>query len=822
MPMRPDSTLQPSPTAHSGSEAARHRRVEESLRRRVAELTALHRVGAACAHARSEDELLAEVTRAVAEGLYPDNCGVLLVDRARGVLRHHHSFSLTSPTASADDIPLGVGVCGWVAASGTPRVIHDTAAEPDYLSLDPAMRSEVCVPVRIGGAVVAVLDAESGTRNAFGADDVSVLTTAASLLGNALERLRAAEAHRQSDSFLHLVWESAADGIRMTDGLGTVLRANPAYCRMVGRPEAEVVGCSLADVYAPVRRDGILCEYRERFQTRTVHPKYEAEVELWDGSGRWFEVTSVFLETSDQPRLLSLFRDITDRKRAESALRERENLLGNILATIPGSVFWKDRNGVFLGCNERFALDLGFASPEEVVGKVDYDLSVTREEADFFVACDQRVMATGEPLLNIEETQHRPDGSQAVLLTSKVPLRDETGAAVGVLGVYHNITERKQLEEQYRQSQKLEAVGRLAGGIAHDFNNLLTVINGYSDLLLSVGTGDRTQDAAAAIRDAGERAAALTRQLLAFSRKAIIEPKILDLNEVVARTERLLRRLIGEDVALATDLDSRPTWVRADAGQLEQVLLNLAVNARDAMPGGGRLTITTREVEFGVGAPDVPPGRYAELAVSDTGCGMNEDLKANIFEPFFTTKEVGKGTGLGLATVYGIVKTCGGHIRVDSKPGAGTRFTILIPFTTDMPTGPLSGLKGLAPRGAETLLLVEDEESVRRFARIALQAQGYKVLEAGDGTEALRVADEFAGRIDLLVTDVVMPEMGGRLVADALRSRRPELRVLYVSGYTDDEVVRHGVSEAEVHFLSKPYSPAALARQVRQVLDEPE
>ena len=273
--MRPDTALSHPPTGHPvGAEAVRHRRVEESLRRRVAELTALHRVGVACAHAGSEDELLAGVTRALAEGLYPDNCGVLLVDHARGVLRRHASFSLADPTASADDIPLGTGACGSAVASGAPRVVTDAATEPDSLSFDSAMRSEVCVPVRIGGAVVAVIAAESRARNAFGADDVSVLTTAAGLLGNALERLRTAEAHRQGDSFLHLVWERAADGIRMTDDLGTVLRANPAYCRMVGRPEAEVIGRSMADAYAPARRDGILREYRERFETRTVYPKY--------------------------------------------------------------------------------------------------------------------------------------------------------------------------------------------------------------------------------------------------------------------------------------------------------------------------------------------------------------------------------------------------------------------------------------------------------------------------------------------------------------------------------------------------------------------
>jgi nitrogen-specific signal transduction histidine kinase len=389
--------------------------------------------------------------------------------------------------------------------------------------------------------------------------------------------------------------------------------------------------------------------------------------------------------------------------------------------------------------------------------------------------------------------------------------------------VARDMTERRKLEDQFRQAQKLEAVGRLAGGVAHDFNNLLTVINGYADVLLAgLPPAAPTRDPLAAIRDAGERAAGLTSQLLAFSRKAIVEPKVLDLNEIIDQLARLLRRLVGEDVLLATALAPELSRVRADAGQLEQVILNLAVNARDAMPKGGRLTIETRNHLLRAGdAPeyaDLPPGNYVQLAVSDTGVGMTDEVKAQIFEPFFTTKEQGKGTGLGLAMVYGAVKTHGGHISAYSEVGVGSTFKILLPATTEAPSGARTCEVRPAPRGAETVLVAEDDETVRKFTRLALETQGYAVLE-GVGAEALRVAARHSGPIHLLVTDVVMPQMGGRELAEVLRAAHPDLKVLYVSGYTDDAVVRHGIVEATDAFLQKPFTPLALARKVRSVLD---
>jgi signal transduction histidine kinase/CheY-like chemotaxis protein len=456
-----------------------------------------------------------------------------------------------------------------------------------------------------------------------------------------------------------------------------------------------------------------------------------------------------------------------------------------------------------------------------LIGLTDFDMGIDPAEAVFYRTCDRQVMETGEAIVNLEETQTR-DGGQAVLLTSKVPLRDESGNVVGILGIYQDITDRKRLEDQLRQAQKMEAVGRLAGGVAHDFNNLLTVINGFSQVALDIlGPENSVRPLVEEIVKAGDRAAGLTRQLLTFSRQQVVSPRVIDLNAVVGDTDRMLRRVIGEDVILATDLEPGLWSVRADPGQIEQVLMNLVVNSRDAMPTGGQLTIATQNVSADCGAPhpNVPAGDWVVLAVRDTGVGMSDDVRARVFEPFFTTKGVGKGTGLGLATVYGIVTGAGGHVTVQSQPNCGTTFTIYLPRVECPNAEPLAArCDEPLPMGTETILLAEDEPAVRALDRQVLASCGYTVLEAADGREAVEIAERLEGPLHLLVSDVVMPHLGGRQLAERLHAHRPRLKVLFVSGYTDDEVVRHGVGH-EFAFLQKPFTPTVLARKVREVLD---
>jgi PAS domain S-box-containing protein len=436
--------------------------------------------------------------------------------------------------------------------------------------------------------------------------------------------------------------------------------------------------------------------------------------------------------------------------------------------------------------------------------------------------------------LQLEKRYRHKQGHYIWTLVSVALVRDASGQPVHFVTQILDVTKRRHAEqalrdseEQLRQSQKMEAVGRLAGGIAHDFNNLLTAIASNSDLALADLPADHpVREEIEEIRRAATRASALTKQLLAFSRKQVLRPKVLRLNDIVLDAERMLRRIVTENVSLVTALEPDLGFVRADPGQLAQVLVNLVVNARDAMPDGGLVTLGTANVEVGAAvgsdADELPPGPYVTVFVSDSGTGMDADTRARIFEPFFTTKGPGKGTGLGLSTVYGIVKQSGGAIQVESIPGGGSTFSIYLPRVTEAPDEVTrkSGSFPVLPAAGETVLVVEDEAIVRDIACRILERQGYRVLEAEHGRAALLLSDQCAEPIDLVLTDVVMPEMGGRELAEHLRARRPQLKVLFMSGYTEHVVTRHGVMLAGAGFIAKPFAGGTLARQVRALLDE--
>jgi len=510
-----------------------------------------------------------------------------------------------------------------------------------------------------------------------------------------------------------------------------------------------------------------------------------------------------------------------ERRRAEAALREAEAGYSTLVEQAPVGIYRSNPAGRFLSANRALARILGYDSPAELLG-LDMTRDVYADPAERQRLLD-RDSYTEREYDEVEATWKRKDGRRLTVQLSVRAVRDERGAVEYYETFVRDVTERRQLETQLLQAQKMEAVGRLAGGVAHDFNNLLTVILSYSDLLLEdLPTDAPDREDVEQIRQAAVAASSLTRQLLAFSRQQVLEPRVLDVNTVVASTEKLLTRLLGEDVSLTTSLAAALGAVKVDPGQLEQIIMNLAVNARDAMPRGGRLSIETANVEMDEsyvhGHPLARPGHYVMLAVSDTGTGMDAATQARIFEPFFTTKEAGKGTGLGLATVYGIVRQSSGFIWVYSEPGHGTSFKIYLP-RVDEPVSPAGAPAPQVVGGSETVLVVEDVAAVRAVTRQMLERQGYCVLEAANGATALSLARQHHSAIHLLVTDVVMPEVSGRELADQLVQLRPDMKVLFMSGYTDDAVVRHGILQEGIAYLQKPFTPDTLARKVRAVLD---
>ncbi len=603
---------------------------------------------------------------------------------------------------------------------------------------------------------------------------------------------------------------------------GFVTYANPACVEMFGYKKP-LIGVPVTIFFAPGSREQVEEIVQHRVAGRPAPELYEAVGLRGDGTTFAVELRVAPVEFEGREGSQAILRDITGRKRMEAEVRGSEERYRLLFERNLAGVYRSTPDGRLLECNRAFARMMGYASPAEAMAQPGSAYHAGAEERAQFL---DRLRREGS-LVNYENQARRKDGGLIWIVENVSLIRSEDDGEEIILGTVFDMTERRRLEEQLRQSQKMEAVGRLAGGIAHDFNNLLTVVTGYSELLLAeLPEGDPRRESAEEIRQAGSRAAALTQQLLAFSRRQVLAPRVLDLNAVVAGMERMLRRVIGEDVELTTALEPELWRARADPGQIEQVILNLVVNARDAMPRGGRLTIETANVEldekFAGLYATIHPGPHVMLAVSDTGVGMDAELQSRLFEPFFTTKERGKGTGLGLSTVYGIVKQSGGSIWVYSEPGHGTTFKIYLPrceepleeaTVPDRPAAPAAG--------NETVLLVEDEPEVRRLVEKLLGLRGYRVLSAGSPADAIAIARRQEAPIDLLLTDVIMPGMNGRELARVLAGSRPRMRVLYMSGYTDAAISQQGILEPGTAFLSKPFTPDALARKVREVIEGP-
>jgi PAS domain S-box-containing protein len=507
-------------------------------------------------------------------------------------------------------------------------------------------------------------------------------------------------------------------------------------------------------------------------------------------------------------------------------LRESSESLSRVISSAADAIITKDLTGVITSWNPAAERLFGY-SAEEVLGKPTpmlFPPERVNEEREILARIEK-----GEKVEHFESVRIRKDGRPVQLALTISPIRNSEGQITGASKIARDISAQKQAEEalrqseeQLRQSQKMEAVGRPAGGVAHDFNNLLGVILGCAELLAESGDLSQVQKRAEEIRKAGQRAADLTRQLLAFSRKQMLEPKVININSKVSGITEMLVRLVGEDIQISTSLDADLGRVRADPSQIEQMLMNLVVNAREAMPNGGNITIETQNVDleeaYAEAHSSVLPGRYVMIAVSDSGIGMDAETAARVFEPFFTTKP--NGTGLGLATVYGAVKQSGGNIWVYSEPGKGTTFRIYFPRVDGLVdcTG-ATELKAPTPKGTETILLVEDSDSLREVTKEFLKIAGYNVVEARNGKDALRVARIHEERIHLLLTDVVMPGMTGRELADEIQQMRPETRILFMSGYTSNVIVRRGVLDEELNLLTKPFTRSGLTQKVREMLN---
>ncbi len=633
------------------------------------------------------------------------------------------------------------------------------------------------------------------------------------------ERRRSEAEELRTSQLLRAVVEGTSDAIYVKSAEGIYLLYNQAAAQAVGRSVHDVVGHDDVELFG--EEGARVVRANDEAVIRSGRALTLDEPLLVGGEVRTFLTHKApFRDANGKVAgLIGISRDITERKRSEEALRLRDRAIQQLAQgvlitqhTVPGQPI--------IYASAGFERMTGYRS-EEILGRNCRFLQ-GKDTDPAAVAAMRDAIAAQRPVV-VELLNYRKDGTPFWNELSLNPVCSDSGVLEFYVGVQTDVTARRQLEEQLRQSQKMEAVGRLAGGIAHDFNNLLTVIGGYSEqLLLEGGLSEDDEQSVKAINDAGKRAGQLTRQLLSFSRQAILQPRVVEVNTHVARTAQMLRRLIAEDVEFTTVFDQHCGSVRVDPGQLDQVLMNLAVNARDAMPRGGLLTIETRPVSLTAadtaGRLDCPPGDYVVLAVKDTGTGMPPEVLEHVFEPFFTTKEPGKGTGLGLSMVFGIVKQSGGAVDVESAVGRGTTFSIYLPAVVEPQpvTEPVSFSR---LTGTETILVVEDDADVRALTVRSLERQGYTLLVARSGTEAIDLANAHTGTIHLLLSDVVMPVMGGPVLAEALKHFRPGLKVLFMSGYTDDAVVRHGLLDATVDFIQKPYSTLALAKKVREVLD---
>ncbi len=803
------------------------------LRTANARLRALINIGLELASERDADRLLQRVAVAAHDLFRATYVTLGILDRTDRTVQRcvTHGVDAASWINIGDTVS---GILGTVVAERRTMRGDNPGGDPARLhlpALHPEVQSYLAAPVASPAHVYGWICLVGNEGTTFTEDDEDMVLALAGQLGRKYELEHEIFERKQAESELRHERDRAQRCLDTSEVVllaldldGRITLINRKGCDLLGWTERELLGRDFLDTCLPAR---VRQELRKKFHTVVAGDLSVIETHVLTSSGgeRLIEWHNTLLK-DDAGHVVGTFSsgaDITERNQAVEALRHSEERMRFALQSADvgiwdmdyttGVLQWSEileaqyglKPGTFGGTLEAF---LECVHPQDRDALSETLAEATRSGADFSV-------------------QHRtiwPDGTVRWLTVAGRIHLGGNGKPVRGLGISLDVTERHTLEQQYQQAQKMEAIGRLAGGVAHDFNNLLTAILGYCELVLEdLAPTDPHQTDIAEIQKAGERAADLTRQLLALSRKQIIEPTLLDLNVVVANMRSLLDRLIEEDVTVVVALRPEPARVKADRGQIEQIVLNLAVNARDAMAGGGTLTIEVANVEldehYATAHFSVKPGPYVVLTVTDTGTGMTPLMQARLFEPYFTTKEPGKGTGLGLATIHGIVTRSGGSVQVYSEVGRGTSFKVYFPRAdaADMATETATAVSG-SHAGGQTVLLVEDSEGLRELARRLLERQGYTVLAAGNADEALQLFDQNAS-IDVLLTDVVMPGASGPELTRQLIELRPELRVIYMSGYTEEAIVHHGVRNSGVAFLHKPFTSATLGRKIREVVD---
>jgi PAS domain S-box-containing protein len=869
----------------ANTDITERKRAEEALRQRNRELELLNRASQVFISSLNLEEVLSTILEEVRQLLGVAACSAWLIDRETGEIVCRQATGPQGDLVRGWRLAPGQGIAGWVTTTGQGLIVADTHADERYFpQVDQitklGIRSILSVPLCLKQDVLGTLQVVDTQIDRFNRSDLRLMQSVAGVASIVVENAWLYEETDRLRAFNESIVQSMEEGILLHTSEGRIAFVNPAAAAMLGYAPDELQG-EHWETICPLDQRAVVQAADQR-RAQGIADQYELQLMRKDGSRIPVLMSSTpRFEDGRLAGTLAVFTNMAERIKTEGELRRRNRELTLLNQIIAASASGLELEAILeTACYE---LARTFKLPCARVVLLDDEKKAAVVVADYLAEGQstplnaarlprgQGIPVTSNPsflhLLSYKAplivSDASSDGSPSPIqdlmrqrgiaslmmlpliidgqvvgsldleaTESRHFLAEEASLAwsvadqlAGVLAQVRLQEQRQSLEEQYRQSQKMEVIGQLTAGIAHDFNNLLTVINGFAELMsFEVAANDPLQESMSRIADAGRRASDLVRRLLVFSRKQVVEPQVMNLSSVVAEMGKMLQRIIGEDIDLVTSLAADLWLVEVDPAQIEQVIINLAVNARDAMPAGGQLTIEVANVvldeTYTAQHLAAQPGKHVLLAISDTGIGMSQEVKAHLFEPFFTTKEVGKGTGLGLATVYGIVKQSGGHIWVYSEEGRGTTFKIYLPCVKGSPR-PLTRPRGMAdaPRGQETILLVEDDDAVRNLAQRVLQGQGYTVLEARNGQEALHISAQHAHPIHLLLSDLVMPGVGGHALALQLVQTRPDLKVVLMSGYADHAVARHGLLESGFAFLQKPFSPVALANKVRQALD---